>query len=263
MLKSLISRKKILSWIKSEPEGLAILVGYEKTHIFRTRETNIIVGIIVKEMLKVSTFWENSHFNSIAQILAGEGAIFPDQAVETYYIPPVKTHVKNNVKIKGRASAGKIPTKYRNSKQKIKELEKSTISQDNIEENLDPETGIPSQEVKDSINWLQNNEGPTEDPLKHWKVTAKHRFKCFQANKYRSVESIFQEWSVLQNPDLAAHLIKIDFDINFTAEKDAITNFTSFFQTIKSQQSTRKDIYIQNLEDIAQSDIFPADTYKN
>ncbi|KAK0071444.1 hypothetical protein PV325_012923, partial [Microctonus aethiopoides] len=147
----------------------------------------------------------NTDFEQIAQCIV---EIFPTESLKTYYIPPLSkadSRTKKSV-----PSSGKVPDKYRNKRRhstvmsgKVK-IRKTDMSQ------ADSDDGDNDENVTQSIEWLKINREPWKDVEKHWQMTFCYRRKSIEKSEGGKVDSLFEHWPILKQPN-GYLLIEKDF----------------------------------------------------
>lgn len=70
---------------------------------------------------------------------------------------------------------------------------------------------VSSEDIKESLEWLKNNQTPWEIVLQKWTVTFEYRFGILMKSSEKNLNKIFEEWPLFKHPN-GYELIQHDFE---------------------------------------------------
>lgn len=179
--------------------------------------------------------------------------LFPTEITTVYYIPPIPTC--NSVTGKYVPARGKLPNRYSNLKKIPEDIRRPLPLQI---EDLDASAEIEIENIdaiRDSIDWLKNNEEPWETTVHHWELSYKYR-QSKKGNNLdnEKVSSVYNDWPILRTPK-GFTLINIDFELSKLSEElNPIEKFVELFEkSIKRADLRSKDDYCQTLFELLEN----------
>ena len=136
---------------------------------------------------------------------------------------------------------GKLINKYFNLKKlPIAILSTSQSANNENSENVNNLEEI-TDDVKESVEWLCNNEEPWGETELHWNKTFAFRCSAYYKKYNGKISSIYEEWPILTTPK-GYLLIDIDFRLKkFSEIENAIDDFHTFYNEALEVRQLRAD----------------------
>ncbi|XP_067208165.1 uncharacterized protein [Linepithema humile] len=209
----------------------------------RNKLCNIIVGYMEDNNIIMS--------NKIAEEISKRiTKTFPSEAKGTYFIEgkrKVDTKDKKSI-----AARGKLWSCWRNRRYAISKLQKK-IKHEAINDDIDNSSDndvVSNEDVKESLDWLKNNQTPWEIVLQKWSITFEYRYGILIKSSDKKLNKIFEEWPLFKHPN-GYEFIHYDFnkmqlsDLVLTIEK-----WNEFFKTITQNTSVigKNDNFVELME---------------
>ncbi|XP_066590597.1 uncharacterized protein [Prorops nasuta] len=195
-------------------KGKGIVKSCKKQKVLTSKTRDIVVDILMPAVLKISKRLTNRDLQVLAQKIVNA---FPSEHVDIYYVPPIKKQDSRTNK-------------------SIRYVHTYTLV---------------VSEITESKTWLQNNIGPWELAVHHWKKTLKLRCEDIKNNKEHNVCDIIEKWPIL-NQLQSYKLILLDFEsLNLTNFELTFEKFKKFLSCVQSiKQISKKDDNASSLKDL-------------
>lgn len=232
--------------------GRNIIGYYEKHKKLTEKKRTSLVNLVTSSVInKSDRDLEYTDFEIITKKVTDR---FSTEAYKVYYNPPVSA--KKSVDGKYKKAKGKLFNKYYNLRRLLIDDESQTFPTQN--RNVDNNTDVVFEnlhDIKESLEWLKENEEPWDLTEKHWILTLEYR-KKLKGNLFddTKVSSIYTEWPILKTPK-GFSLIELEFQLmQLCQENNPIENFDDIFKKVVEVSSFQfKDEYckmlINSLED--------------
>lgn len=147
-----------------------------------------------------------------------------------------------------RKAKGKLINRYNNLKKLQLLLDKTQKPNKEESENELSDHEV-SDDIKNSIDWLQDNEEPWEETLNHWSKTEEYRRSQIGQERQNKISSIYERWPVLKCLRGYNLIIASFASAKFTEDQKCIEHFKGFFTKAIAVKPLPKDDHCKTLLD--------------